>query len=121
MQDEISNSKTLFEIVGATQPSVAWSNSVLLVIDAQKEYENGILELPNIRPSVKVIQNLLNGARGQQAPIIHIVHESAEGPFNKKKKNGSFMVNYRYSTLSIFKKIGLDFGTGSAVPGQSIP
>ena len=40
----------------------------------------------------------------------------AEGPFSKKKKNGSFMINYRYSTLSIFKKIGLDFGTGSAVP-----
>ena len=40
----------------------------------------------------------------------------AEGPFSKKKKNGSFMVNYRYSTLSVFKLIGLDFGTGSAVP-----
>lgn len=40
----------------------------------------------------------------------------AEGPFNKKKKNASFMVNYRYSTLSVFKYIGLDFGTGSAVP-----
>lgn len=40
----------------------------------------------------------------------------AEGPFSKKKKNASFMVNYRYSTLSVFKYIGLDFGTGSAVP-----
>ena len=40
----------------------------------------------------------------------------AEGPLNKKKKNGSFLINYRYSTLSIFKAIGLDFGTGSAVP-----
>ena len=40
----------------------------------------------------------------------------AEGPFNPKKKNGSFMVNYRYSTLSVFKYLGLDFGTGSAVP-----
>jgi hypothetical protein len=40
----------------------------------------------------------------------------AEGPFNKKKKNGSFMVNYRYSTLSVFKAIGLDYGAGSAVP-----
>lgn len=26
------------------------------------------------------------------------------------------MVNYRYSTLSVFKYLGLDFGTGSAVP-----
>ena len=40
----------------------------------------------------------------------------AEGPFNKKKKNGSYMVNYRYSTLSVFKAIGLDYGAGSAVP-----
>lgn len=40
----------------------------------------------------------------------------AEGPFSKQKKNGSFMINYRYSTLSVFKYIGLDFGTGSAVP-----
>lgn len=40
----------------------------------------------------------------------------AEGPFSKKKKNASFMINYRYSTLSVFKYLGLDFGTGSAVP-----
>ncbi len=40
----------------------------------------------------------------------------AEGPFNKQKKNGSFMINYRYSTLAVFKYIGLDFGTGNAVP-----
>lgn len=40
----------------------------------------------------------------------------AEGPFSKKKKNASFLVNYRYSTLSVFKYIGLDFGTGAAVP-----
>lgn len=40
----------------------------------------------------------------------------AEGPFSRKKKNGSFMINYRYSTLSVFKYLGLDFGTGAAVP-----
>lgn len=40
----------------------------------------------------------------------------AEGPFSKKKKNASFMVNYRYSTLSIFKALGIDYGAGSAVP-----
>lgn len=40
----------------------------------------------------------------------------AEGPFNKQKKNGSFMINYRYSTLAVFKYIGLDFGTGNAIP-----
>ncbi len=40
----------------------------------------------------------------------------AEGPFSKKKKNASFLINYRYSTLSVFKYLGMDFGAGSAVP-----
>lgn len=39
----------------------------------------------------------------------------AEGPF-VKGKNSSFMINYRYSTLSVFKALNIDFGTGAAVP-----
>jgi hypothetical protein len=39
----------------------------------------------------------------------------AEGPFSKNK-NSSYMVNYRYSTLSVFKALNIDFGTGAAVP-----
>lgn len=39
----------------------------------------------------------------------------AEGPFNKKQ-NSSFLINYRYSTLSVFKALNIDFGTGDAVP-----
>lgn len=39
----------------------------------------------------------------------------AEGPLSKGGR-GSYLVNYRYSTLGVFKAIGLNFGTGSAVP-----
>lgn len=39
----------------------------------------------------------------------------AEGPLNKKK-NASFLIDYRYSTLSVFKALNIDFGTGAAVP-----
>ena len=39
----------------------------------------------------------------------------AEGPFNKEK-NATYLVNYRYSTLSIFKFFNISFGTGAAVP-----
>lgn len=39
----------------------------------------------------------------------------AEGPFSKSSNN-SYMVNYRYSTLGVFKALGIDFGTGTAVP-----
>ncbi|MFM1933081.1 MAG: hypothetical protein RL226_2384 [Bacteroidota bacterium] len=39
----------------------------------------------------------------------------AEGPFRKGGR-GSFLFNYRYSTLAIFNAMGLEFGTGTAVP-----
>lgn len=41
----------------------------------------------------------------------------AEGPFSTTNpKKGSFLFNYRYSTLGVFNKIGIQFGTGNAVP-----
>lgn len=39
----------------------------------------------------------------------------AEGPLSKKN-HASYMMNYRYSTLGVFKALGLNFGAGSAVP-----
>lgn len=39
----------------------------------------------------------------------------AEGPFSKGK-NASYMINYRYSTLAVFKALNISFGTGAAVP-----
>ncbi len=39
----------------------------------------------------------------------------AEGPLSKES-GASYIVNYRYSTLGLFKALGVNFGTGSAVP-----
>lgn len=39
----------------------------------------------------------------------------AEGPFSKNSR-ASYMVNYRYSTLGLFQAIGVNFGTGAAIP-----
>lgn len=39
----------------------------------------------------------------------------AEGPF-KKGNRGSYLANYRYSTLGVFHALGVDLGTGAAVP-----
>jgi hypothetical protein len=38
-----------------------------------------------------------------------------EGPFSKNKKS-SFIINYRYSTLGVFQKLGIEFGTGGNTP-----
>lgn len=39
----------------------------------------------------------------------------AEGPFAKGSR-ASYLVNYRYSTLGVFKALGLDIGTGNNTP-----
>lgn len=39
----------------------------------------------------------------------------AEGPISKKT-NSSYLINYRYSTLGLFHLLGINFGTGTAVP-----
>ncbi|HRH66705.1 MAG TPA: TonB-dependent receptor [Bacteroidia bacterium] len=39
----------------------------------------------------------------------------AEGPIGKKG-GASYLINYRYSTLGVFKALGINFGTGAAVP-----
>lgn len=39
----------------------------------------------------------------------------AEGPFSKHSKS-AYVINYRYSTLGVFKTLGLNVGTGNAVP-----
>lgn len=36
-----------------------------------------------------------------------------EGPFSKKQKSASFLVNYRYSNLIAMQKLGINFGSGS--------
>ncbi len=44
------------------------------------------------------------------------IEVGAEGPFNRKKSQASFLLNYRYSTLALFKLLRANFGTGTAVP-----
>lgn len=39
----------------------------------------------------------------------------AEGPISKKTQS-SYLVNYRYSTLGVFNALGINFGTGDAIP-----
>lgn len=81
-----SNPKTLFEIANAVQPEFTWSNSVLIIIDAQREYENGVLPLPKIQQTVDVIKKLLLEARKRGTPVIHVVHEGAKGLFDPESE-----------------------------------
>lgn len=37
-------------------------------------------------------------------------------PMGKEKQKGSFLIDYRYSTMDLMNKMGMDFGTGTAIP-----
>ncbi|MEI7594156.1 MAG: TonB-dependent receptor [Bacteroidota bacterium] len=39
----------------------------------------------------------------------------AEGPICKRNRS-SYLINYRYSTLGLLSKMGMNFGTGTAIP-----
>lgn len=74
--------KTLLEIVGVKQEAARLSNSVLVIIDAQREYVNGRLPLAGIEPSIREAAILLDRARKAGTPVIHVMHRGNGGLFN---------------------------------------
>ena len=78
--------QTLFEMVGAVQPEPSWKNSVLIIIDAQKEYETGRLVLPGVKSATRVIGRLLSDARTLGVPVIHVLHEGENGLFDPSEE-----------------------------------
>jgi nicotinamidase-related amidase len=71
--------KTLLEMAGILPTPSRLSDAVIVVIDAQREYINGALPLPRVRPALDEIERLLGRARSAGTPIIHIVHHGKPG------------------------------------------
>jgi nicotinamidase-related amidase len=74
--------KTLLEIAGVAAVAPRLSQAAVVVIDAQREYVDGLLALPAVKPALDEIGHLLARARAAGTPIIHIAHQGREGgPF----------------------------------------
>jgi len=71
--------KTLLQMAGAANVPSRLRESVLVVIDAQHEYVDGTLALPQVAPALSEIERLLARARAAETPVIHIVHHGANG------------------------------------------
>lgn len=71
--------KTLLEMAGATAAPTHLADSVLIVIDAQREYVDGKLPLSGVKPALAEIATLLARARKAGAPVIHIQHRGRPG------------------------------------------
>ncbi|NLS02753.1 cysteine hydrolase [Rhizobium sp. P32RR-XVIII] len=68
---------TLLQHAGAAAKITDWTKSVIVVIDAQNEYVDGNLPLHGVGGAVGEISRLLEAARIDGVPVIHIVHHSA--------------------------------------------
>ncbi|MHB8166207.1 MAG: isochorismatase family protein [Sulfuricella sp.] len=73
---------TLLQIVGVTQETARLSNSVLVIIDAQREYVDGRLHLSGIEDSLVVAAKLLARARAAGTPVVHVVQRGGGALFN---------------------------------------
>lgn len=90
------------------------SNSDFLTAAFPAEYGNGISGVFDLK--MRHGNNEKHEFLGQIG--FNGVELGAEGPFSRKS-GASYLINFRYSTLALFKLGGVDFGTGDAVPQYS--
>lgn len=84
--------RTLLEFAGVQPTIVPWSQSLLLLIDAQMEYVSGHLPLSGIEAAVRECSRLLALARKAGAPVIHVVHHGKPGAVLFNPQGGSVSV-----------------------------
>ncbi len=88
----MSEPKTLLQMAGADLNPAPLSTCGIVVIDAQNEYVEGPLALPDVNPALDRIAVLLDRARQAGRPIVHIAHKGrAGGPFDRDADRGAIV------------------------------
>lgn len=70
---------TLLDAAGASRTPAAWSQATLVLIDHQREYQDGRLPLTGMPEAVAACAELLALARRHGSPVIHVVHHGKAG------------------------------------------
>jgi len=68
---------TMLQMAGASPSPATMANGVLLIIDAQREYTDGLLPLTGVGSAIEALAGLLDKARKANAPVIHVRHKGA--------------------------------------------
>lgn len=71
--------QTLLEIAGIQPATADPGRAAVLLIDAQQEYEVGLLPLNGIEKANQGARNLLDAARQTGVPVIHVLHHGKPG------------------------------------------
>jgi len=73
---------TMLQMAGAAPTPATMADGVLLIIDAQREYTDGLLPLTGVTEAVEALAGLLEKARRAGAPVMHVRHQSKGRAFN---------------------------------------
>ncbi len=73
---------TMLQMAGAQPTPATMADGILLIIDAQREYTDGMLPLTGVQPAVDALAVLLEKARKAGTPIVHVRHQSKGKAFN---------------------------------------
>jgi nicotinamidase-related amidase len=79
MSETVEIPRTLLQFAGAdlTPPDLA--DTVVVVVDAQREYVDGRLPLAGVAAALDNIAALLVAARAAGAPVVHVQHKGRAG------------------------------------------
>jgi nicotinamidase-related amidase len=68
---------TMLQMAGAAPTPATMADGVLIIVDAQREYTDGLLPLTGVGPAVEALAVLLEKARQAKAPIVHVRHKGS--------------------------------------------
>src|SRR5215475_5117883 len=66
---------TMLQMSGLAPTPATMADGVLLIIDAQREYTDGLLPLTGVSAAIDALAVLLDKARKAGAPVVHIRHK----------------------------------------------
>lgn len=72
-------STTLREIVGLGHQPSSLRDSALIMIDCQNTYRHGVMQLEGVEAALKQASELLQLARENAVPVVHIQHDGGAG------------------------------------------
>jgi nicotinamidase-related amidase len=88
----MSDAKTLLQLAGANLAPAKLADAALVRIDIQNEYLAGPIAVSNAPPAVAEAARLLELARRQGAPVIHIAHKGRPGGmFDREAARGQIV------------------------------
>jgi nicotinamidase-related amidase len=73
---------TMLQMAGAAPTPATMADGILLIIDAQREYTDGLMPLTGVEGAVEALTVLLEKARAAGAPVIHVRHQGKGKAFN---------------------------------------